>query len=79
MNKNLIADNGDIAEEYEYFKKLLEKYNLSPLNIETYRAIRASSIHQAQIALEQTPLLNITDIILVAVLSEDIIRFKQTL
>jgi len=74
-----MADNGNVAEEYEYFKKLLERYNLSPLNIETYRAIRASSIHQAQLALEQTPLLNITDIILVAVLTEDIIRFKQTL
>jgi len=79
MNTNIMADNGNVTEEYEYFKKLLERYNLSPLNIETYRAIRASSIHQAQLALEQTPLLNITDIILVAVLTEDIIRFKQTL
>ena len=79
MNNNLIADDGNVEEEYEYFKKLLARYHLPELNLDTYRSIRASSIQQAKMAVEQTPLLNITDVMLIAVLSEDIIRFKQTL
>ena len=79
MNTNIIPDEGNVEKEYEYFKKLLAKYNLPSFNMDTYRAIRASSIQQIKTAASQTPLLDTADIILIAVLSEDIIRFKQTL
>ena len=78
MSNNITTNEENLEQEFKYFQELLKKYDLPSLNIEAYKTIRAANLNQAMIAIKQTPFLNITDIIFMAVITDDIMRSKMT-